>query len=104
MLRYGTESLGLGGGGMGSSVDWVDLAWDKGGWRAVVNTVMNCSSPCIKINFRCENQLNAEFLCYFIMFYSLFSLQHVSASCHLHIHHFIISNTYETRMCCPWCY
>jgi hypothetical protein len=31
------RSQRLGWGGM----DWIDLAWDRGQWRALVNTVMN---------------------------------------------------------------
>jgi hypothetical protein len=35
------DLLELGGGGM----DWIELARDKGRWRALVNAVMNLRVP-----------------------------------------------------------
>ena len=33
-------------------MDWIDLAWDRDRWRAVVNAVMNLQFPSNVRNFR----------------------------------------------------
>jgi hypothetical protein len=39
-IKINLREIGWGGG-----VDWIDLAQDRDGWRAVVNTVMNFRVP-----------------------------------------------------------
>jgi hypothetical protein len=39
--RTGIDLREIGWGGM----DWIDLAWDRDQWRALVNTVMNLRVP-----------------------------------------------------------
>ena len=39
-IKLDLREVGLGGG-----IDWIDFAYDRERWRAVVNTVMNLRVP-----------------------------------------------------------
>ena len=39
------------------AMDWIDLAWDRNRWRALVNAVMDLRVPPNAGNFLTENNL-----------------------------------------------